>query len=128
MCIRDRETVMNEQCLRSIATQEGSAHRRGVKYEVANGETIDNEGEKRFYAVTEDGEARRIVAQVCDVNKPLLSVRRALEGGNRVVFEKGASYIENTATGKVTWMEEKEGMYVVRLWVPRDQAGFARQV
>ena len=98
-----------------------------MRYEVANGETINNEGEKKFYAVTEDGASRKLTAQICDVNKPLLSVRRALEAGNRVVFEKGQSYIQNVETEKVTWLEEKDGMYIVRLWVPRDQVGFGRQ-
>ena len=78
-------------------------------------------------AVTDGGEPRKLVAQICEVNKSLLSVRRVLEGGNRVVFEQGASYIENVTTGEKVWMVEKEGMYTIKLWVPRDQAGFAWQ-
>ena len=41
------ETVMNEACLKAVTTQEGAARRRGVKYEVANGETIENERGKK---------------------------------------------------------------------------------
>ena len=68
--------------------KESVASRRGVEYEVANGVRIPNLGEKKFKGESEEGVARAITAQVCDVNKALLSVRRVVEGGNKVVFEK----------------------------------------
>ena len=92
-------------------------------YEVADGTRILNLGEKRFVAVTAEGHRRGIVAQVCDVTKPLLSVRRVVEKGGTVVFAKGGGYIED-AQGERIWMEEKQGMYVVKVWVKRDGAPF----
>ena len=94
---------------------------------MADGTLMENEGEKHFVAVTEEGDKRKVVGQVCGVNKSLLSVRKVTGVGNTVVFKKGYGYIENDRTGEKTWIEEKEGMYVVRLWVPRDQEGFTRQ-
>ena len=44
--------------------------------------------------------------------------------GNTVVFKKGYGCMEEDTTGERISMEEKEGMYVVRLWVPRCQAFF----
>ena len=44
------ETVVNEDMLRSVQTQESAASRRGVEYEVANGIRIPNLGEKGFKA------------------------------------------------------------------------------
>ena len=38
------------------ATKVGEAFKRGVKYGMANGATIDNEGEKDFNGVTEEGD------------------------------------------------------------------------
>ena len=62
------ETVVEENMLTSIDTVEGEASRRGVQYEVANGTRIPNLGEKRFVAVGEGGEVRKMRAQVCYVN------------------------------------------------------------
>ena len=92
--------------------------RRGVKYEVADGTLINNEGEKRFVGVTEDGLKRRVVAQVCGVNKSLLSVRRVVAEGGTVVFGKGYGYIEDDS-GERIWMTEKDVMYMVKLWVKK---------
>ena len=57
-------------------------------YEVASGHQIPNEGEKRFQAVTEEGREKQMTLQVCDVNQGLLSVRKMVDAGNRVVFDK----------------------------------------
>ena len=53
---------------------------------MANGIRIPNLGEKRFVGYTAEGGGREVVAQVCNVNKALLSVRRMVAAGNRVVF------------------------------------------
>ena len=61
---------------------------------------------------------RSMTAQVCDVNKALLSVKKVVAAGNKVVFgDDEGSYIENKATGERMWMEEEGGMYVLSLWV-----------
>ena len=125
------ETVAHEGVLQSISIEEGEAKRKGVQYEVADGTLIPNVGEKSFVAVGEDGSLRRMKVQVCDVNKPLLSVRRVTAAGNRVVFEEGGGYIEDKTTGEKLWMREKDGMYILKLWVRRGgskpEAGFTRQ-
>ncbi len=45
---------------------------------MADGTLMENMGAKRFVGVTEEGLKRRVVAQVCVVNKSLLSVRRVV--------------------------------------------------
>ena len=42
---------------------------------------------------------------------------KATAAGNRVIFDSDGSYIENKASGEKTWLKEKGGMYVLRLWV-----------
>ena len=118
------ETVIGEEMLNSVDIVEGEAHKKGVLYEVADGTLLPNKGEKRFGVICEDGVKKKMVAQVCGVNKALLSVRRVTAAGNTVVFKKGYGYIEEESTGEKIWMEEKEGMYVVKLWVPKNQKGF----
>jgi hypothetical protein len=118
------ETVMSEEMLTSVETKEGVAAKRGVVYEVANGIRIPNLGEKRFVGVTESGGGREVVAQICDVNKALLSVRRMVAAGNAVVFGPERSYIQNIETGEIMELEEREGMYMVKMWVNNTDARF----
>ena len=113
------ETVLGEDDLASIELKEGAASRRGTEYEVANGVRIPNLGEKRFVAYTEEGSVRSITAQVCEVKKPLLSVRKVMAGGSRVVFDEDGSYIESKATGERTWLKEQGGMFMLKMWVQR---------
>ena len=117
------ETVVPPDVLHCINLMQGAASNRGVEYEVANGEKIQNLGEKKFVGTSEEGTERNMTAQVCDVNKALLSVKRVVKAGNRVVFDEDGSYIEDKQTGEKMWMEENNGMYILKLWV-RAKSGF----
>ncbi|MDA8583692.1 hypothetical protein N9L68_05645 [bacterium] len=122
------ETVINQEMISSVERKEGPASRRGVSYEVANGVRIPNLGEKRFSGSSDEGVERTLTAQVCDVNKALLSVRKVVAAGNRVVFDNGGSYIEDKSTGERMWMTEQNGMYMLKMWIPRKaQQPFPRQ-
>ena len=111
------ETVMGEEMLDFIDIKEGLASKRGVEYEVANGHKIPNLGEKKFVGTSDEGMTRHITAQVCDVNKALLSVKRMMAAGNRVVFDSEGSYIEDKATKEKMWMREDKGLFMLKLWV-----------
>jgi len=111
------ETVLNEEMLENIETTIGEANKRGVEYEVANGIRIPNLGEKVFKGHSDDGIIKSLTAQVCDVNKALLSVRRIVENGHKVVFDQGGSYIEDKASGEKMWLREEGGMYMLKMWV-----------
>ena len=113
------ESVMPDQLLTSIPTAPSAASRRGVEYEVANGQRVPNEGEKRFNAITEDGVDKKVVMQVCDVNQGLLSVSKMTAAGNCVVFDEDGSYIKDKNSGEITWMEKRNGMFTLKLWVPK---------
>jgi len=113
------ESVTPEDMPKSIPTTQGAACKRGVEYEVANGVSIPNEGEKRFTAITEEGKKKNMVVQVCDVNQGLLSVSKAVAAGNRVVFDEDGSYIENKRSKERTWMKAEGGMYTIKMWIRR---------
>jgi hypothetical protein len=116
------ETVTPSSSPSCIPVTEGEAFKRGVGYEVANGVTIPNLGEKRFMAMTEQGTQKAMVAQVCEVNQGLLSVSKAVAAGNRVIFapdQHGGSFIENMASGEKTWLRAEGGMYTLKMWVKR---------
>ena len=78
-------------------------------------------GEKKFNAYTDEGLSRDLVAQVTEVNKALLSVSKIVQAGNRVVFDSAGSYIEHKHSGEWTPLEERGGIYVLKMWVPREQ-------
>ena len=79
--------------LSTVEIKEGAASKRDVEYEVATGELIPNLREKKFQAVSQDGVTRSITAQVCAVNKALVSVQRVIRAGNRVEFDEEETYI-----------------------------------
>ena len=113
-------TVVGEHMLKAMRLQEG---RTGVEYEVANGQRIPNLGEKVIDGET-DIEGRRTIfkAQVCEVSKPLMSVKRLVESGHSVLFDPEGGRITDRKTGHQIWLHEVNGMYHLRLWVP--SAGF----
>ena len=110
------ETVVPEGMVNSVEVKEGPAAKSGVQYECANGERIPNLGEQKFMAHTQEGCKKSIRAQVCEVTKALLSVRRLVEAGNRVVFEEGGSYIEDIYRKERMYLQEKHGMYTLKVW------------
>ena len=56
----------------------------------------------------------KIKFQVADVKKPLMAVRRIVEGGNRVVFSEAGSFIINDKTGdKLKLRENGRGSYIM---------------
>ena len=113
------ETVIGPHMVSSAEARESTGSRRGVKYEVANGVRIDNLGEKKFIATSEENISNNITAQICEVNKGLLSVNKLVQKGNRVVFDQmknGGSYIEHTQTGENMHLLEKKGTYLLRIW------------
>ena len=115
------ETVLTENMLSMLDMKESLQSKRGVTYEVANGVRIPNLGEKKFIGHTEDGHARNLTAQVCEVNKALLSVSKIVKAGNRVVFgDDEGNFIEDKATKERMYIEEEGGMYALKMWVRRD--------
>ena len=68
-----------------------------------------------------------MTAQVCDVNKALLSVSKMVKAGNRVIFDPEGSYIEDKNTGECMNLKEKNGMYMLSLCSKRVFRGKAAQ-
>ena len=95
--------------------------RPDVKHEVAGGSQIEHLGEKTFAAFTDSGSEHHLTARVTEVNKALLCVSKLTGKGCQIMFDEGNSYIENKATADWFPLEEKNGMYILKLWVPKEQ-------
>ena len=109
------ETVLKRTTLEHMPATESEAQKKGIRYEVANGEVISNEGEKVFVGITEAGTLKGVRAQVCDVNRDLLSVSKVVDGNNAVVFHPKGAYIQDLDTQEVTWLKRDNGIYTLTL-------------
>ena len=68
-------TVMPAGLCQGITIVENDLCKNGVEYEVANGESIENPEERRCEVMTIGSMIpKRIVIQIADVHKPLLSI------------------------------------------------------
>ena len=76
-------------------------------------------------AVREEQIQRSITAQLCEVNKALLSVSRMVQAGNKVVFSGSGSHVEDQNTGERIQLREQGGMYMLKLWIKNQH--FQRQ-
>ena len=63
--------------------------------------------------VTTEGVSRQIVAQVCDVSKSLISVKKIMSACEKVVFDPNGSDTEDKTTREKMWM------WILRMWVKR---------
>ena len=83
----------------------------------ANGAKLANLGEKHFEVVTAEGNPAAATFQVAEVTRPLCSVTRICDRGNRVVFTSEGGYIENTASGVKTGFSRRNNVYVMEMYV-----------
>ena len=102
-----------------------SPSRKHIQYTMANGQKTSNHGEQHVMAVTRGGHEITFKAQVTDVHRPLMSVSRICDKGNRVVFESHGGYIESLTTGEKIHVHRDHNMYRLQVCVP--EAGFTRQ-
>ena len=105
-----------------METKESWGSKRGQSYEVANGDEIFNQGDKKFIAYMttvqgQDSEGRGVTAQICDVHRPLMSVRKMCKSGHKVIFDEEGSYVENKETGEQLKIIEEDGEYLLDVWV-----------
>ena len=112
--------------------EESPASIAGVEYEVADGGTLSNLGQKRMAVLTQEGTLRGYQSQCADVTKALQSVRAMVESANAVCFGLGPEgqdhLIINRITGEVNRMEDDGINYLQRLLIiPPDQIASVQQ-
>ena len=92
--------------------------RKNVRYTMANGHRTSNHGEQSVSAITLHGQEISFKAQVTDVHRPLMSVSRICDRGNRVVFEAQGGYIESLTTGEKIQVKRDQNVYRLQVDVP----------
>ena len=64
--------------------------------------------------------AKKIVFQVADVHKPLLSISRCADMGFQCHLGKEGGYMEDTMTGETIPLHRVDNLYVMKAWIKRD--------
>ena len=123
------DIVMPLSMCSEIPVQESERQRERMEYEVANGETIPNEGERRCLLMTIGAHVpKKIVFQVADVHKALLSITRVADAGYECHLNNVGGYLLDTYTGEKVPITRKGNLYVMKAWVREDRApAFGRQ-
>ena len=111
------DTVMPKTMCSDIPVRESAGSKAQMSYAAASGKPIYNEGERELLVMTEHGQERRLVMQVCDVNKCLLSVSKSNKAGNMVILDGDDSYIVNKYTGEEVKLHQDNGVFVMYAWV-----------
>ena len=76
--------------------RENEKSRSGLHYRVANGGRIPNRGEVIIEGEVGGNQPIKLLGQVTDVEKPLISTKEIVMAGNRIVHELNNDYIENS--------------------------------
>ena len=127
------DTVMPLSLCSDIPRHESEQQRSGMEYEVANGACIRNEGERRCLMMTNCASGpKRIVSQVADVHKALLSISPIADAGYECHLGAHGGCLLDVHTGETIPIARKGNLYVMKAWIKDDQEdtpaqGFARQ-
>ena len=81
---------------------------------------MPNLGEKEFIGMTDDGVTGRLTAQVADVNQGLLSLRKMMRSGYRIVFDEDGSHIIDKQSGDTMSMRDDGSMFLLKLWCKKE--------
>ena len=104
-----------------------------MEYEVANGESVPNLGERRCEVRTLNALTltKLMNFQVADVHKALLSTARCADMGYDCHLGTAGGYLEDSKTGERIPIRRDGDLYIMEMWVrnssaEQHQAGFVR--
>ena len=63
------------------------------------------------------GQKRTMNWTVCAVRRPLISVSKMVEAGNKVLLEDVNPRVINSRTGQVTMLQKVNGVFTMDLWI-----------
>ena len=111
-------TVMPSGICLGIPIVDNDLCRAGVEYEVANGESIPNLGERQCQVMTVGSMTpKKITFQVAEVHKPLLSVAACSDMGFDCFLGKDGGVLKDRITGECIPLERHGSLYSMKMWV-----------
>ena len=123
------ETVMPEEACDHIKITPSLQSMRGDAYEVANGETVPNLGERKCIAMTSGSQVpKQITFQCAEIHKPLLSTACAADAGYETRLQRRGGYLEHVDTGDKIPIYRRDNLYFIKMWVKgQPESGEQRQ-
>jgi hypothetical protein len=122
------DTVMPTRLCSHISIVTTEESRGGLEYEVANGETIPNVGERHCLLMSEDSATeKRITFQCADIHKPLLSVSRCADLGFHCVLGRHGGQLIDEVSGEIIPLHRRGNLYVMRAWIRQDKSADFRR-
>jgi len=111
-------TVMPPGLCMGIPIFDNDLSRAGVEYEVANGESIPNLGERQCQVMTVGSMTpKKITFQVAEVHKPLLSVAACSDMGFDCFLGQDGGTLKDRITGECIPLERHGSLYSMKMWV-----------
>ena len=111
-------TVMPAGLCPGVQIVENDMSRNGIEYEVANGESIANLGGKRCQVMTIGSMSpKKIIFQIADVHKPLLSFTACSDMGYDCYLGKEGGNLRDRVTGEIMPLERRGSLCTLRMWV-----------
>ena len=112
------ESVMPYELCKHIGVVESAQSRDGVEYEVANGQSIPNLGERRCQIMTPGSMVPKLLTfQVADVHKALLSISRCADMGFECHLGQSGGFLLDKTTGEQIPLTRKDNLYMLKTWV-----------
>ena len=109
---------------RQYDAQESAASKAGVCYQMPNGTSLPNLGEKSMAVMNEEGTIRSLTCQLANVSSSLLGVRAMCKNNHMNVFDEEASYAISKQTGECNWIHDDGTNYTMKQWIiPPDKIG-----
>ena len=114
--------IMPSEMCTHVPLRETADARAGTTYGAASGHPVPVMGSRTYDAQASCSQNRHLTCKVGPVRKMLLSVNDMLSKGNRAIFDPQGSYVENEniTTGDWTPTEQKNGTFIMSLWVERN--------
>ena len=91
------------------------------KFVAANGEQINDLGEKTIPFKTNEGVQRCIIFRSANVAKPIISMQKAVRAGNTVGLDEKNPHIRNIRDGTVIKLDVSNGVYTMDMWICFDE-------
>ena len=91
--------------------------RAGSCYRAANGAAIKNLGQMVTRFTTKEGTSCGMPFQIAEVERPLVSVARLVDAGNRVEFDRDGGRIINAVSGKVVRLRRDGNIFALEMFV-----------
>ena len=111
-------TVMPSGICLGIPIVDNDLSGAGVEYEVANGESIPNLGERQCQVMTVGSMTpKKITFQIAEVHKPLLSVAACSDMGFDCFLGHDGGTLKDRITGECIPLERHGSLYSMKMWV-----------